>query len=47
MKSKIQTKLRSILFSLLLLIGHTFPSSGIIKECDDKYDDNDDIQMFI
>jgi len=46
-KSKIQTKLRSILFAILLMIGHTFPTSGIIKECDDKYDDNDDIQMFI
>jgi len=46
-KSKIQTKLKSIIFAILLIIGHLFPSSGIIKECDDKYDDNDDIQMFI
>jgi len=46
-KSKIKTKLRNIILAILLLIGHTFPSSGIIKECDDKYDDNDDIQMFI
>ena len=47
MKSRIKTKLRNILFALLLMLGHTFPNSGIIKECDDKYEDNDDIQMFI
>jgi hypothetical protein len=46
-KSRIKTKLRNILFSLLLIIGHTFPSSGIIKECDNDYEDSDDIQMFI
>jgi hypothetical protein len=46
-KSRIKTKLRNILFALLLMIGHTFPTTGIIKECDDKYEDNDDIQMFI
>jgi hypothetical protein len=46
-KNRIKTKLINILFALLLMLGHTFPTSGIIKECDDKYDDNDDIQMFI
>jgi hypothetical protein len=46
-KSRIKTKLRNILFALLLMIGHTFPTTGIIKECDDTYEDNDDIQMFI
>jgi len=46
-KSRIQRYLKNLLFSILLIIGHTFPTSGIIKECDDKYEDNDDIQMFI
>jgi hypothetical protein len=46
-KSRIIKYLKNTLFSLLLIIGHTFPNSGIIKECDDKYEDNDDIQMFI
>jgi hypothetical protein len=46
-KSRIKTKLRNILFALLLMLGHTFPTTGITKECDDKYEDNDDIQMFI
>jgi len=46
-KSRIQKYLKNLLLSLLLVIGHAFPTSGIIKECDDNYDDNDDIQMFI
>ena len=27
----------------MLLIGHIFPNSGIIKECDNDYESNDDI----
>jgi len=46
-KSRIGKYLKNTLLSLLLLIGHTFPNSGIIKECDSNYEDNDDIQMFI
>jgi len=46
-KNKIKRYTRNILLSLLLMIGHLFPSSGIIKECDTDYENNDDIQMFI
>jgi len=46
-KSRIQKYLKNLLLSLLLVIGPAFPTSGIIKECDDTYDNDDDIQMFI
>lgn len=31
----------------MFMIGTIFPNSGIIKECDNDYESNDDIQMFI
>lgn len=47
MKSKIKKRLRNTFLAVMLLIGHIFPNSGIIKECDSDYESNDDIQMFI
>ena len=47
MKNKIQQFFKSTFLSMMFLIGTTFPSSGIIKECDNDYESNDDIQMFI
>lgn len=47
MRIKVKRILRNTILALALLVGQLFPSSGIIKECDNDYEDSDDIQMFI
>lgn len=44
---KIKEKARNTILTILFFIGTTFPSTGIIQEAEEGYEDSDDIQMFI
>ncbi len=46
-KNKLVKILKTAFLSIIFILGVWFPNSGIIKKCDNDYESNDDVQMFI